>query len=117
DARNVSFSPTRFIEDAGVPQDVQVVGTTWQYVNKNGGPDRRFSNNRQIPVAQYGLLKITSRTGLNIHLHVSNLEAARYFAGAFNHAQGASRGRHVGGRQHRRDAGGSGSSYMSPGTK
>lgn len=117
DALNVSFSPTRFIEDAGVPRDAQVVGSTWQYVNKNGGPDRRFSNNRQIPVAQYGLLEITSRTGLNIHLHVSNLEAARYFAGAFNRAQGASRGRHAGGRQqHRRDAGGSGSN-VSPGTK
>jgi hypothetical protein len=115
DAMGVSFSPTRFIEDAGVPQDAQVVDSTWQYVNKNGGPDRRFSNNRQIPVAQYGLLEIRSHTGLNIHLHVSNLEAARYFAGSFNHAQNASRGWHVGGGQQRRsNAGGPGSAPTSP---
>ena len=118
DALNVSFSPTRFIEDAGVPRDAQVVGSTWQYVNKNGGPDRRFSHNRQIPIAQYGLLEITSRTGLNIHLHVSNLEAARYFASAFNRAQGSPRGWHAGGRQqHRRDAGSAGSVHVSPRTK
>ena len=99
DALNISFSPARFIEDAGVPQDSQVVGSTWLYVNKNGGPDRRFSHNRQIPIAQYGLLEITSRTGLNIHLHASNLEAARYFAGAFNRAQGAAHWRQTGGRR------------------
>jgi hypothetical protein len=118
DALGVSFSPTRFIEDAGVPQDAQVVDSTWQYVNKNGGPDRRFNNNRQIPIAQYGLLEIGSRTGLNIHLHVSNLEAARYFAGAFNRAQGTSRGWHASGQQqHRRDAGDPGSANVSPGTR
>lgn len=119
DALNVSFSPTRFIEDGGVPQDAQVVGSTWQYVNKNGGPDRRFNNNRQIPIAQYGLLEIGSRTGLNIHLHVSNLEAARYFAGAFNRAQGTSRGWQARGEQRqRRDAGGAGSGgHVSPGTR
>jgi hypothetical protein len=92
DALSVSFAPTRFIEDAGVPRDAQVVGHTWLYVNKNGGPDRRFSNNRQIPIAQYGLLEIRSSTGLNIHLHVSNLEAARHFAEAFRRALGTSRG-------------------------
>lgn len=114
DALNVSFSPTRFIEDVGVPQDAQVVSSTWLYVNKNGGPDRRFNNNRQIPIAQYGLLEITSSTGLNIHLHVSNLEAARHFANAFNHAQGTSRGRQPRGQQ-RHDAGSGG--RMSPETR
>ncbi|MGI8655587.1 MAG: DUF4236 domain-containing protein [Pyrinomonadaceae bacterium] len=81
---NFSFVPTRFIEDGGVPRDARVVDHTWQYVNKNGGPDRRFSNNRQLPIAQYGLLELQSGTGLNIHIHVSNLEAATYFADGFN---------------------------------
>jgi hypothetical protein len=116
DALNISFSPTRFIEDAGVPQDAQVVGSTWLYVNKNGGPDRRFNNNRQIPVAQYGLLEVSSSTGLNIHLHVSNLEAAKYFAGVFNRAQSASRGRQSHGQQQQRHDAGSGG-RVSPGTR
>lgn|GEM_PF-646116 len=117
DALNVSFSPTRFIEDAGVPQDAQVVGSTWLYVNKNGGPDRRFNNNQQIPIAQYGFLEIKSSTGLNIHLHVSNLEAARHFANVFNRAQDTSRGRQPRGQQQqqRHDAGSGG--RVSPETR
>ncbi len=76
----VSFSPTRFIEDQAVPQDAQIVDFTWRFVNKKGGPDRRFSNNSQLPIAQYGFIQVQSKTGLNIHLNVSNLEAANRFA-------------------------------------
>src|SRR5699024_6838126 len=35
-----------FIESGGVPKDAQIVGHTWQYVNKNGTADKRFKNNR-----------------------------------------------------------------------
>lgn len=108
DALSVSFAPTRFIEDAAVPRDAQVVGHTWQYVNKDGGPDRRFSHNRQIPIAQYGLLEIRSSTGLNIHLHVSNLGAARYFADAFGRVLSTPRGRQRGPQQSQREGAGSG---------
>jgi len=80
DSLRVSYSPTQFIEDQGVPQDAQIVDYTWRFVNKKGGPDRRFSNNRQLPIAQYGLIHIQSNTGLNIHLNVSSLEAANRFA-------------------------------------
>jgi Protein of unknown function (DUF4236) len=42
-----------FLEGDGVPADARVVGQTCQYVNKKGGPDRRFKNNRQIPQVLY----------------------------------------------------------------
>jgi hypothetical protein len=80
DSLAVSYSPTRFIEDQGVPQDAQIVDYTWRFVNKKGGPDRRFSNNSQLPIAQYGFIQLLSKTGLNIHLNVSNLEAANRFS-------------------------------------
>jgi len=80
----ISFAPTRFIEEQGVPRDAPVLDHTWRYVNKRGGPDRRFSNNVQLPIAQYGLIQIQSLTGLNIHLHASSLEAAADFANAFS---------------------------------
>lgn len=108
DALDVSFSPTRFIEEDGVPRDAQVIDHTWRYVNKNGSPDRRFSNNRQIPIAQYGLLELRSRTGLNIHLHVSNLEAARYFANTFNRVLGTARNWQPRGQQRQGTGTGSG---------
>lgn len=92
DSLRIAFSPTRFIEDQAVPPDAQVVDYTWQYVNKNGSPDRRFSNNRQIPIAQYGFIQFQSHTGMNIHLHASNLSAANYFADGLNRISATSQG-------------------------
>jgi hypothetical protein len=62
---------TRFIEGEGVPTDATVVGKTWQYVNKSGGPDRRFKNNRELPIALYEEIQFTSVTGLNEVIQVS----------------------------------------------
>ncbi len=74
---------TRFIEDGQVPADATVVDRTWRYVNKNGGPDRRFNNNVQLPVVQYGVLVLTSAHGLNIHLNTSNAQVAASFANSW----------------------------------
>jgi hypothetical protein len=41
-----------------------MVGNTWRYVNKSGGPDRRFSNNSQIPICLYESMLLTSGSGL-----------------------------------------------------
>lgn len=56
---------TRFVESESVPRDAQVVDHTWKYVNKSGGPDRRFKDNRQLPICLYGELELTSTSGLN----------------------------------------------------
>lgn len=61
----IDTQPSRFIEDGRVPSDAQVVDYTWQYANKNGGPDRRFNNNRQIPICLYDSLQLSSPSGLN----------------------------------------------------
>jgi hypothetical protein len=61
----VSGQSRQFIEDGAVPSDAEVVGQTWRYVNKNGGPDRRFKNNRQLPIALYEELAFRSTSGLN----------------------------------------------------
>jgi len=79
----ISSSDTRFIENEGVPSDAKVVGRTWQYVNKTGGPDKRFKNNRELPVALYEEIHFSSASGLNEKIQVSRsgigalLEAAR----------------------------------------
>lgn len=56
---------TRFVEEDFVPGDSVQVGTTWRFVNKNGGLDRRFNNNRQYPIMLYGELSLRSPSGLN----------------------------------------------------
>jgi predicted RNA-binding Zn-ribbon protein involved in translation (DUF1610 family) len=65
DQLDVSFGEQRFIEDSSVPSDTTVVDKTWRYVNKKGGPDRRFNNNREIPIVLYEAILLTSKSGLN----------------------------------------------------
>ena len=67
-----SAHTTRFIESEAVPRDSQTVGQTWKYVNKSGGPDRRFKDNRQLPICLYGELELTSTSGLNTVIMYSN---------------------------------------------
>jgi hypothetical protein len=64
DALEVGWGDSRFIEEGGVPSDAQVVDKTWRYVNKSGGPDRRFNNNCEIPIALYGVVQFSSSSGL-----------------------------------------------------
>lgn len=76
---SIRVSQTRFIESDPVPKDAVVVGSTWQYVNKNGTPDRRYSNNRQLPICQYGVVYLTSGTGLNVEMQFSNVNKTQDF--------------------------------------
>lgn len=75
----IRTSQTNFIEHEAVPKDAVVVGSTWQYVNKNGTPDRRYKNNRQLPICQYGVVYLTSASGLNVEMQVSNVNKSRDF--------------------------------------
>jgi hypothetical protein len=83
----ISTTRQRFIEDGGVSADATVVDHTWRYVNKSGGPDRRFRDNRQLPVCLYDELTFRTLTGLNEVIQVSRAglgegfaEAVRYLA-------------------------------------
>jgi hypothetical protein len=64
DHLDVNSGEQRFIEDGGVPGDTRVVDKTWRYINKKGGPDRRFNNNREIPIVIYEAIMLTSKSGL-----------------------------------------------------
>ncbi len=61
----------QFREEDAVPRDAKVAGTTWRYVNKDGGPDRRFNNNYQIPIVHYGTLDISAPSGMRLSLQTS----------------------------------------------
>lgn len=76
---SVEVIPTRFIEERPVPSDTEVVGQTWRYVNRNGSPDRRFKNNRMIPICQYAYIQFSSPSGLNERVMVSRPELAQFF--------------------------------------
>jgi len=75
----IHISSTNFVESGAVPKDAQIVQYTWQYVNKNGTPDRRYANNRQLPVCLYGVVRLTSLSGINVELQISNIQKCRDF--------------------------------------
>jgi DNA polymerase-3 subunit epsilon len=74
--------PTRFIEEGSVPPDAVRVDTTWKYVNKSGGPDRRYKNNRQLPILQYGELTLSSPSGFSFTWQTSRPGAVQAAATA-----------------------------------
>ncbi|MCV7383915.1 DUF4236 domain-containing protein [Mycolicibacter longobardus] len=75
-------STVEFIEDGSdrLPADAVVVGSTWRYLNKNGGPDGRFANNQKVPIVQYGVLQLESRQGKRWQFYTSQVQAAQYIA-------------------------------------
>ncbi|ABC92876.1 MULTISPECIES: DUF4236 domain-containing protein [Rhizobium] len=77
------WQASRFIEDGHVPRDAKVVDHTWQHPNKNGGPDRRFRNNRQLPVCLYDTLHLQSDSGLNEVLEFSQVGKLASFVAGF----------------------------------
>jgi len=75
------FCFSRFRETETVPSDSRVLGYGWERENKNGSRDRRFKENRQIPIACYGQLGL-SGSGMNEEYQFSNAEHAEAFADA-----------------------------------
>ena len=71
---------TRFHEEEGIPPDSQIVGKTWAKTNRDGSPDRRFKDNYEIPIAEYGKIVLQSSTGLNEEYLVSNVASCQAFA-------------------------------------
>ena len=76
---SIALERTEFIENEIAPSDAIFLYNTWQYVNNNGTPDRRFNNNKQISVYAYEKIYLKSATGLNLHLMVSSTHKAEQF--------------------------------------
>lgn len=71
----------KFIEDfADYPRDAEFLSETWQYVNKNGRPDARYSYNPKRAVVRYSTLNITPGS---VKLQFSNYKAVDEFESAF----------------------------------
>lgn len=76
DHLHVSVTPTSIRWHSRVPPDAECLGHSWHKVNKDGTRDRRFKDNRQIPILLFAEFTLSSPSGLQIALHVSNKEAA-----------------------------------------
>jgi len=85
DFKDINFTiiNQQFIEEEGVPADAMIVKQVWAKSNADGSPDRRFKNNYQIPVCQYGRIDFMTSSGLNESYMFSDYNKARDFAQAF----------------------------------
>ena len=86
DKISTRYKPTRFIEEGVRPVDAKQVGTTYKYINRNGEPDRRYSNNPILPVLLYGDITLQP---FWVTYQVSNSDAALRFDLAFKTWQAA----------------------------
>ena len=71
---------TRFVESSA-PPDSHVVGQTWQYVNKQGGPDRRFAYNPALVKCAYGEFDINFANRRRVKLLLSGTRASESIMG------------------------------------
>lgn len=75
----IEVASTNFIESEKVPKDAEIIGSTWEKVNKNGTPDMRYKGNKELPICKYGSISITSNSGLNVLLQISSYDKAVSF--------------------------------------
>ena len=79
----LEYQTLSFHESDDVPSDAQVTGYIWQYVNKDGSPDRRFRDNYQLSICEYGSITLHLGSDLTLLLHVSSAPIAKQFVEAF----------------------------------
>lgn len=80
DSASFRYRSSRFLEEGYPPSDAVKVGKTYRYVNKDGGPDKRYADNPIIPIYQYGNLTFMP---FSITYQISNSDIARFFESAF----------------------------------
>lgn len=81
---NIQGTKIRFIETEPVPKDSTIIDKTWKFVNKRGGPDKRFKNNRQLPICQYSEYHISCDNGINEIIMTSRTDGMSNFAKYLN---------------------------------
>lgn len=82
----LEYNSLTFQESGDVPTDTQVTGHTWQYVNKDGSPDRRFRDNYQLSICEYGSITLHLGSDLTLLLYVSSAPIAKQFVEALQKA-------------------------------
>ena len=84
DDLQIRCEASRFIEDGTPPADAQVVDYTWKHPNKSGGPDRRFGDNRQLPICLYDVMHLSSNSGVNELMEFSRTGFVQPFSTALH---------------------------------
>ena len=83
----INYSRTEFTETETIPTDAVMVRKVWAKSNKDGTRDRRFKNNRELPVMVYGEIAMKADGGMNEVLMFSHNDACKEFVAAVAEVQ------------------------------
>lgn len=75
----VSFERTGFVETDAIPRDSRQLSEVWERSNKGGSRDKRFADNRKLPVMEYGDITFSTSSGVYEKFMVSDCESAMSF--------------------------------------
>lgn len=78
----ISYSRTNFTETDAIPSDAAMVRKVWAKSNKNGTRDKRFRDNRELPVMAYGEIAMKAGGGMNEALMFSRDDSCQEFVAA-----------------------------------
>lgn len=74
-------STTKFLNDpSSIPSDAVVIDWVWEKLNASGTPDKRFKDNRKLPVCQYGVLTFSLPNNKEFVFLTSNPETSESLA-------------------------------------
>lgn len=62
---DINLATALFLEDSKIPNDSTVLGKTYAHTNKDGNPDKRYKENPELTLVEYGVLSLTKNPGLN----------------------------------------------------
>lgn len=83
----ISHSISYFTETEQLPLDAKISHKVWAKSNKDGTRDKRFKDNKELPVMLYGELGLKSAGGLNESLMFSRHDSCRLFVAAVQEVQ------------------------------
>ena len=82
DLGGLTTATVNYQESEARPVDAEFLKYTWQYVNKNGEPDKRYANNSRYPVFKYCSLFVNTGN-TTAKFMFSNYTTASEFATAY----------------------------------
>ena len=75
----LNYEDTEFVETEVTPKDAEHIRSVWEKSNKDGSRDKRYSENKQLPVMGYGEITLSSETGIHEKYMFSNASSAKSF--------------------------------------
>ena len=80
----ITYEDSNCVEMGPVPPDSKQISEVWEKSNKDGSRDKRYSENRQLPVMNYGEITLESNTGIYEKYLFSDSSSAESFVKKIN---------------------------------